>query len=334
MSMSMSMTMTITRPLVLLLALSALPAQNTRPQSQPDSRPDAKPDARRDGWLTDYQQARRQAKAEGKDLLLDFTGSDCCVWCIRLRKEVFDMPSFRTKAPQAFVLVEVDFPRAKQQSDTLRKQNRRLQQTFAVDGYPTIYLADADGRPYARTGYDEVGPEIYLGRLVELREKIRKKRDAAFQQAGEAEGAERARHLAAGLRALQPGIPLDRYLPVIDEILRLDPEDKQGLKTHYSQVKKRIALAAAMRVLSRQLDAMAARKQWPEVVAAVEKFRKDKSPSGNILQQLLWIQAMAHFEQDQKEQAVAKFEEVQKLDPESDLGKQAAKAIQVIGKSR
>ncbi len=328
--------MSMTRPLVLLLvqllAVSALPGQDTRPAQ--DSRPASKPRNPGGGWLTDYEQARKQAKAEGKDLLLDFTGSDWCVWCIRLRKEVFENPSFQRKAPQAFVLLEVDFPRAKPQSDALREQNRKLRQAFAVEGYPTIYLADADGRPYARTGYDEVGPEIYLSRLVELREKIRQKRDAAFDQAAEARGPERARHLAAGLLALQPGIPLDDYLPVIDEILRLDPEDKQGLRTRYTQVKKRIALDTAMRALSQQLDALAAKKQWSEVIAAVERFRKDKKPEGNILQQLVWIQAMAHFELDQRKQALAKFEEILALDPESDLGKQAAKAIQVIGKTR
>ena len=328
--------MSMVRPLVLLLvvllAVSAVPAQDTRPA--PDSLPASKPVTAAGGWITDYQQAKQQAKAEGKDLLLDFTGSDWCVWCIRLRKEVFDNPSFQKKAPLAFVLLEVDFPRAKKQSDALREQNQKLRQAFAVQGYPTVYLADAEGRPYARTGYDEVGPEIYLVRLVELREKIRKKRDAAFQQAAEAEGPERARYLAAGLAALQPAIPLDDYLPVIDEILRLDPEDKQGLRTRYTQVKKRIALDAAMRALSQQLDTLAGNKQWSEVIAAVERFRKDKKPEGNMLQQLVWIRAMAHFELDQRKQAVAKFEEVRTLDPESDLGKQAAKAIRVIGKTR
>ena len=107
-----------------------------------------------DLWVNDFEKAKKTAAAEGKDLLMDFTGSDWCGWCIKLRKEVFDLEAFKTAAPKNFVLVEIDFPQntGKMTKET-QEQNARLQQQFGVRGYPSIILADAQGRPYAQTGY-------------------------------------------------------------------------------------------------------------------------------------------------------------------------------------
>ena len=37
-------------------------------------------------WLTDLDEGIKVAKAEKKAILVDFTGSDWCGWCIRLKK--------------------------------------------------------------------------------------------------------------------------------------------------------------------------------------------------------------------------------------------------------
>ena len=77
-------------------------------------------------WQTDYKSAQEQAKASHKLLLVDFTGSDWCGWCIRLNAEVFSKPEFQNYATKNLVLVEVDFPRRKSQSTEVRKQNQEL----------------------------------------------------------------------------------------------------------------------------------------------------------------------------------------------------------------
>ena len=63
-------------------------------------------------WLTDLPKAQAKAKAENKLIMLDFTGSDWCGWCIKLNKEVFSKPDFAEFARKNLVAVEVDFPRA------------------------------------------------------------------------------------------------------------------------------------------------------------------------------------------------------------------------------
>ena len=116
-------------------------------------------------WLTDLPTALARAKAENKTVLLDFTGSDWCGWCIRLKREVFDQPEFVTYAQSKLVLVEVDFPRQKPQTAELQAANKALSEQYGITGYPTIFLVDADGKKLGRSGYREGGASKYVAHL-------------------------------------------------------------------------------------------------------------------------------------------------------------------------
>jgi len=62
------------------------------------------------GFDTDYDAARERAKANGRHMMLFFTGSDWCKWCKRLESEVFSQPEFLSSATNEFELVVLDFP--------------------------------------------------------------------------------------------------------------------------------------------------------------------------------------------------------------------------------
>ena len=116
-----------------------------------------------DGWLTDYKAALEQAAKENKPVLLDFTGSDWCGWCVKLDKETFSEASFKKFAAGNLILVEIDFPRNKPQSDEVKKQNRELQAQFGVDGFPTLVLLDSKGKEIAKNpGYLAGGPDALI----------------------------------------------------------------------------------------------------------------------------------------------------------------------------
>jgi len=116
-----------------------------------------------DGWQTDYKAALAQAAKENKPVLLDFTGSDWCGWCIKLDKETFSQPEFKTFAEKNLVLVTVDFPRNATQSADVKKQNGELQKKFGVDGFPTLVLLDSKGKEIARNpGYLAGGPKAFI----------------------------------------------------------------------------------------------------------------------------------------------------------------------------
>jgi protein disulfide-isomerase len=120
-------------------------------------------------WHTNIDKAMEISKKENKPLMLFFTGSDWCGWCIRLQKEVFYKKEFVKWAKDNVVLVELDFPRKKQLEPTLQQQNNSLQSAFQVQGYPTVWFVNADTKEgktnftqLGRTGYVAGGPEAWI----------------------------------------------------------------------------------------------------------------------------------------------------------------------------
>jgi protein disulfide-isomerase len=119
-------------------------------------------------WLTDFAAAQAQAKAENKLVLINFTGSDWCGWCIRLKKEVFAKPEFDAYAAENLVLLEIDFPRKKPLSAAQRKANQKLAEQYNVEGYPTIIVLSPEGKVAGKLGYRPGGTRAFLGELQKL----------------------------------------------------------------------------------------------------------------------------------------------------------------------
>ena len=114
-------------------------------------------------WQTDYKQALAQAAREKKNVLLDFTGSDWCPYCIQMDKEVLNRPEFEKFATDNLILVKIDFPRKKQLPPAESEQNHKLGRQFAIEGYPTYILVDPTGKEVRRqVGYLEGGPKEFI----------------------------------------------------------------------------------------------------------------------------------------------------------------------------
>ncbi len=118
-------------------------------------------------WTTNYEKAVAQAKIENKKVLMDFTGSDWCPGCVKMDKEVLNTPDFKTYADKNLILVLVDFPNSKPQTDAVKKQNEKLKDKYQAEGFPTFVLADADGKELGRqVGYLEGGPSAFIAKLA------------------------------------------------------------------------------------------------------------------------------------------------------------------------
>ena len=120
-------------------------------------------------WTTDLPKAIEKAKAEKKLVLIDFTGSDWCGWCIKLKDEVFSKPEFAEYAQKNLVPVEIDFPRKKQQSAELKKANAELAKKYGIRGYPTIVVLDGEGKKVGQLGYMKGGPKAFIGEVEKLK---------------------------------------------------------------------------------------------------------------------------------------------------------------------
>ncbi len=120
-------------------------------------------------WLTDLPKAQAKAKQTKKLVIMDFTGSDWCPWCIKLHDEVFETPEFKTYAKKNLVPVIVDFPRRKKLPDAQVKANDALQEKYKIEGYPTVIVLDSAGKKIGVLGYEEGGPKAFIEKLEKLK---------------------------------------------------------------------------------------------------------------------------------------------------------------------
>jgi thioredoxin-related protein len=120
------------------------------------------------GWLTNYAEAQQEAKSQNKLLLMDFTGSDWCGYCILLNKEIFSKPEFKEYASKNLILFEADFPRRKELPAEMVEQNQRLAMKYQIQGFPTIVVLNSSGKELAQLGYMRGGPEAFIAELEKL----------------------------------------------------------------------------------------------------------------------------------------------------------------------
>lgn len=120
------------------------------------------------GWHTNYAAAQAQARAEKKLLLVHFSGSDWCGWCIKLQKDVFQKREFIEYAQSNLVLLSVDFPKRKPMSRGQQESNQALAARFAVEGFPTLVVVSEDGTKLGNFAFGEGGPKTFIKELEKL----------------------------------------------------------------------------------------------------------------------------------------------------------------------
>ena len=123
--------------------------------------------AAKPGWTENFAEAQKKAASEKKHVLLDFTGSDWCGWCIKIDREVFAKPDFQEFGAKSLVLVEVDFPKSKTLPPEVKAQNEALERKFGVSGYPTLVLLNPQGKEVKR--WEGFKPEF----LNELKKTVK-----------------------------------------------------------------------------------------------------------------------------------------------------------------
>lgn len=116
-------------------------------------------------WEENLETALQKAKAENKAVLVNFTGSDWCQWCIKLSDEVFSKSEFEDYAEDNLILVRLDFPRNIEQSAETKAYNNQLAQRYGVQGFPTVLLFNSQGQMVLQTGYMPGGPVSYIEHL-------------------------------------------------------------------------------------------------------------------------------------------------------------------------
>lgn len=278
-------------------------------------------------WRDDFEAARKEAAAGDKELLIDFTGSDWCAWCIRLHKEVFDLPAFEKGVREKFIAVELDYPKDPARvSEKVREQNAALLKTYPIKGYPTVLLCDAAGKPFAATGYLEGGPEKYLAELDKLRAH-KATRDQGLAEAAKKDGVARARALIAVLEGLQLDNALlaIHYADVISAIRSADSADETGFGRKQDDDARLNAFLVKLGERRGAQDTEGAIKLIQETLA-------DPKVRGELRQQVHGHYAGTLAYANRKQEAIQVLEKAVAEDPEGSRTKELREFIVILQK--
>ena len=147
-------------PLLATLALIVVPSV-TRADDTPVTKPAETTPATpaKFKWFTSIESARKAARAANKPILMLFTGSDWCPWCIKLEKEILSQKDFKTWATGHVVLYIADYTHHKPVVD--KAGNDKLMKEYGVGGFPTIVITTAAGKKIGSSGYKKMTPAEY-----------------------------------------------------------------------------------------------------------------------------------------------------------------------------
>lgn len=117
------------------------------------------------GWQTDFDEAKKMATENNRNIVLVFSGSDWCAPCIKLETEIWSTEEFKNYAKDNFVLLKADFPRKKANrlSDSQQEKNNQLAEKYNKQGYfPLVVVLDKNTIVLGTTGYEKMDPSEYI----------------------------------------------------------------------------------------------------------------------------------------------------------------------------
>ena len=267
-------------------------------------------------WTTDYEAAVAQATAEGKPLLLEFTGSDWCPPCKALDANVFSTEKFKTEAPKSYVLVKLDFPNSKPQSDELKQQNRELAEKYDISGYPTVMLTTVDGRPYySQSGYGGQDADAFLAGLAKA-DASRLSLEAGLKEAAGLEGVAKAEALDRALSNVSQETALAYFREDIDQLIAAAEEGQSPLAEKWKKVVNSEKMEKALQ------DRLGGASSPEEALEKLEEVMEEYEPEGESLQRMLMIKSNIVFSMGDKPGAKAMLMEARIAAPDSELASQ------------
>lgn len=125
-------------------------------------------------WMTNLDNAKQVAKSEHKLILLNFSGSDWCIPCMKLRTDIFNSDAFMQYAKDNLVLLNADFPRKTKDQLTKeqQKENDALAAKYNPEGrFPFTILLDSNGNKLkVWDGYYSDGPKNFVNEITAVKE--------------------------------------------------------------------------------------------------------------------------------------------------------------------
>ncbi len=218
--------------------------------------------------MTDFEAAQQKAAEEDKLILINFTGSDWCGYCMRMKAQVLDTPEFAEYVADKYVLLEIDLPRRKQlDADTVAKR-QDLCRRYDVTGFPTYVMTSASGEVLggfsgARPNFD--GTRVYLDNALARR--------AMLESARKKQGRERATALMEVYESFPKSFK-QAAAALRVEIAQYDPEDSTGLQQRAEADAQMLALTEELSFLYRDYQAQS--RVFDAYIAKAHPLNKER----------------------------------------------------------
>ncbi len=285
-------------------------------------------------WIhDDIELARKQAG--GKCLLIEFTGSDWCLPCNKLRREVLTRPGFEAEASKDFVLLELDYPRMKEQPAAVKEANRKLADEYGIEAFPTVIFTDSLGRPLG--SFVGVKDEAEILKLMEGALATHRELRLHTQQAIDARRNDRPEEAMLHYDAILKAVPAkyhDRFYSGIKGTLKhLDSEDRYG---YHAADARQARVARQMEEVKAYLGAKLGPHTDPQVALdAVKNCPGRDSAEPEVLQEILVTEWQCTLSATGDADAgIAILDRVIALNPHSRLGKEAVELRELTERQR
>lgn len=116
-------------------------------------------------WKYNFEEAKKEAQSESKNIVIIFSGSDWCAPCMKLERNIWNSEEFKQESEEKWVLVKANFPRKKanQLSEEQTNHNRALAEKFNKEGsFPLVVMLSPEGKVLGKTGFKNVSPAEYI----------------------------------------------------------------------------------------------------------------------------------------------------------------------------
>ncbi len=276
-----------------------------------------------DGWIVDdFNAAKKQAAEQNKGILIEFTGSDWCPPCKALRANVLTTPEFIAEASKNFVLLELDYPNAKPQTDAVKEANRKYSEMYGVEGFPTVVFADATGKPWGGFvgGRDKADVLAAMGDAMKAKEAIKA---AEAKVAAATTDDAKVAALAELLKAAPADYVDNFYGEAKKQLMELDKEDKSGFRAAEALKAKIAVQTKAVEDYLRQHLAQGG--QTPEkMLELVKAYPNRDQLVPEVAQKFMFMEFGLTMNTGDVDGGLALLAKIIEINPNSEVGMQAA----------
>ena len=270
-------------------------------------------------WHSRYTAAVEEAKAQNKDLLIVFTGSNWIDICKTFEKDILMQPDFIDPVSQKYSLLKLEFPKDNRLPAALASEYQLLKTAYRVRGFPTVLVTDSAGLPFGLNGYQPITAENYARTMLAM-VKGREIRDAATNRAASLKGAKKVDALVESVPELPGSLAARYYRKEMEEVINLDPKNKSGRADHFKKMLADVDYSSEMQRLAEQV-------QYEKMIELTDSYIKEQNLSGELLQRTLMDKLSVLRKQKNTEGVVRTLLEVVSVEPKSQFGKSAQKML-------